>query len=95
MKRYVAAGAGILAVSFLGTALATAQAPALPQVSPAERMVDEANRALRAQELRQQQQNEFQFEINALRAQQLRQQQFPRLTGPNVNTHCPTGAPGC
>jgi hypothetical protein len=88
-------GLAVLAPSLLASNPAVAQAPPLPQVSPSERMIGDANRALRAQELRQQQQNTFQFEINALRAEQLRQQQFPRLTGPTVNPHCPPGAQGC
>jgi hypothetical protein len=99
MKKYLQIGAMLVAALLVGglagSGVASAQVPPLPQVSPSERMVDAANRALRAQELRQQQQKAFQFELNALRAEQLRQQQFPRLVAPGHNLHCSTGTPGC
>jgi hypothetical protein len=74
---------------------ASAQAPVLPRVSPSEQMIEGANSALRAQALRQQQENRLQFELNELREQRIRQEVFPRLTGPNVGAPCLPAAPAC
>ena len=95
MKKIAVVAAPFLMMSALSAGVAFAQAPVLPQTSPAEQMVNEANRSLRNLEIRQQQENRFQFEVNALREQQLRQQQFPRITGPTVNQNCLPGAAGC
>jgi hypothetical protein len=95
MKMITMAGASALALSILSGGFAAAQAPVLPQTSPSEQMVNEANRSLRNLEIRQQQENRLQFEINSLRAQQLQQQQFPRITGPTAGQNCFPGATGC
>jgi hypothetical protein len=79
--------------------MAQAQAPVLPRVSPSEQMIGDANRMIRSRELRQQQDNNLQFELNALREQRIRQEVFPRLTGPqaapNVGTPCMPSTPAC
>lgn len=85
----------ILAVSLLWSPVSVAQQPVLPRTSPSEQMVNEVNRSLRNLEIRQQQENRLQFEVNSLRAHQLRQQQFPRLTNPPPPQHCQPGAQGC
>jgi hypothetical protein len=98
MKMIGMAGAPFLVMALLWGGPVAAQAPVLPKTSPSEQMVNEANRSLRNLEMRQQQENRFQFEINALRAQQLRQQQFPRMTVPEAplsGRNCLPGAPNC
>lgn len=88
MKHFTLAVACAVAASIGSIGAAVAQAPVLPRVSPSEQMVEGANAALRAQALRQQQENRLQFELNDLREQRIRQEVFPRLTGPNVVTPC-------
>ncbi len=95
MKKIPLIGAPFLAIYILSGGFAVAQAPVLPKTSPSEQMVNDANRSLRNLEIRQQQENRFQFENNATRAQQLRQQQFPRITGPTANQNCHPGALNC
>ncbi len=95
MKKIAALAAPFLMMSLLSAGAAVAQAPVLPKTPPSEQMVNEANRSLRNLEIRQQQENRFQFEINSLREQQLRQQQFPRITGPTAKQNCLPGAVGC
>lgn len=98
MKKIGIAGAPFLVMALLWGGPSVAQAPVLPNTSPSEQMVNEANRSLRNLEIRQQQENRLQFELNALRAQQLRQQQFPRITVPDApigGRNCLPGAPHC
>lgn len=95
MQKFHVFGLQILLISLLWSGVSVGHEPVLPRTSPSEQMVNEANRSLRNLELRQQQENRLQFEINALRSQQLRQQQFPRLTAPPVHQHCQPGAQGC
>lgn len=85
----------LLTMSLIWSGASHAHEPVLPRTSPSEQMVNDANRALRNQEIRQQQENRLQFEVNSLRDQQMRQQQFPRLTAPPAHQHCPPGSPGC
>ena len=95
MKKSQVFALPILTVSLLWSAVSVAQQPVLPRMSPSEQMLNDANRSLRNLEIRQQQENRLQFEINSLRDQQLRQQQFPRLTNPSPHQHCQPGAQGC